>query len=120
MAWAKGKSGNPLGRAASKPFADMLRMELAAAGTDQKALREIARNLIAIAKKPGEQALPAIVAIADRLDGKPAQETNLTVEKRDATDWSFSELVASLRDEVNAEERSSAQSGRAGEPDKVH
>jgi len=54
-------------------FADALRMELAAAGGDNKALRGIARNLINLAQKDDEKALPAINAIADRLDGKPAQ-----------------------------------------------
>ena len=32
MAWKKGESGNPRGRAAEKPFADALRMEIKAAG----------------------------------------------------------------------------------------
>ncbi len=54
-------------------FADALRMELAAAGEDNKAIRAIARNLINLAQKDDEKALPAINAIADRLDGKPAQ-----------------------------------------------
>lgn len=56
-----------------KPFRDALRIELAAAGEDQKALREIARNLIDVARHPDIAALPAIREIADRLDGKPAQ-----------------------------------------------
>jgi hypothetical protein len=55
-----------------KPFREALRMELAAAGEDNKVLRAIARNLIADAQKP-ENALAAIREIADRLDGKPAQ-----------------------------------------------
>jgi hypothetical protein len=55
-----------------KPFRDALRMELAALGEDSKALRAIARNLIAEAQKP-ENSIPAIKEIADRLDGKPAQ-----------------------------------------------
>jgi len=63
---------NPRGQQRDKPFRDALRMELAALGEDHKALRAIARNLIADAQKP-ENALPAIKEIADRLDGKPAQ-----------------------------------------------
>jgi hypothetical protein len=73
MAFQPGKSGNPGGRAKERLFADALRMELAAAGDDNKALRGIARNLIKLAEKEELAALPAINAIADRLDGKPAQ-----------------------------------------------
>lgn len=73
MAFEKGKTGNPGGRPKDKPFADALRMELAAAGDDHKALRLIAKNLIDLAQKTELAALSAINAIADRLDGKPAQ-----------------------------------------------
>ena len=118
--WVKGVSGNPLGRRSEKPFADALKMELAEAGENQKKLRKIARNLIDLAAKENDAgALPAILAIADRLDGKPAQDTHMTVEKRDATDWSLSELVAVLRDEEGSAaasaERSSSPGGRSTE-----
>ena len=53
-----------------KPFRDALRLELAAAGEDHKALRAIARNLIAMAQGDDMQ---AIKELADRMDGKPAQ-----------------------------------------------
>ena len=79
MAFEKGKSGNPGGRPKEKPFAEALRMELAAAGKDHKALRLIARNLIALACKDEATAMPAIREIADRMDGKVAQ----TVEGED-------------------------------------
>jgi enoyl-CoA hydratase/carnithine racemase len=78
MAFQPGKSGNPGGRAKERQFADALRMELAAAGEDNKALRAIARNLINLAQKDDEKALPAINAIADRLDGKPAQAVEMS------------------------------------------
>jgi hypothetical protein len=64
---------NPRGQQRDKPFRDALRMELAAAGEDHRVLREIARNLIDVARHPDIAALPAIREIADRLDGKPAQ-----------------------------------------------
>jgi cytochrome P450 len=48
-------------------------MELAAAGEDHKALREIARNLISLARVSDREALPAIAQIADRMDGKVPQ-----------------------------------------------
>jgi hypothetical protein len=71
MASVKGRSGTNKGK--EKPFADALRMELAAAGEDHKALRVIARNLIALASKEDKEAMPAIKEVADRVDGKVAQ-----------------------------------------------
>ena len=115
MAWPKGKSGNPLGRRSDKPFADALRLELAAAGEDHKKLRKIAQNLIALASSESTDALPAILAVADRLDGKPAQESMVTVEKRDATDWSIGELVAFLREETADQERTATTGERSAE-----
>jgi hypothetical protein len=94
MPFVKGKSGNPGGRPNDKPFAEALKMEIAAAGDNHKALRAIARNLIDLAQMKSIDALPAINAVADRLDGKPAQDSTVTIEKRDATDWSLSELVS--------------------------
>jgi hypothetical protein len=73
MQFVKGQSGNPLGAGRTKPFRDALRMELAAAGEDHKALREIAQNLIAICRLPEIGALPAIREMADRMDGKVPQ-----------------------------------------------
>lgn len=52
-------------------------MELAALGdNDPKALRGLARNLLAIAATT--DGLPAIKEIADRLDGKPAQAVEMS------------------------------------------
>jgi hypothetical protein len=112
VTFVKGKSGNPAGRAvetATKPFAEALRMEIAAAGPDHKALRLIAKNLIALAQKPGSESLPAIAQIADRLDGKPSQDSTVTIEKRDATDWSLSELVALFHERRAARGRDTSQ-----------
>jgi hypothetical protein len=64
---------NPRGQQRDKPFRDALRMEIAAAGEDQKILREIARNLLFLAATPTKDAIPAIIQVGDRLDGKPAQ-----------------------------------------------
>ena len=57
------------GGAKAKPFRDALRMELAALGDDSKALRSVARKLIAQADSGDMQ---AIKELADRLDGKVA------------------------------------------------
>jgi hypothetical protein len=121
-AWVKGKSGNPLGRAvetSTKPFGEALRMEIAAAGADHKALRAIARNLITLAQKPDATGLSAAMAVADRLDGKPTQESIVNV-KRDSTDWNISDLVTAIREHRADRERVARESGRAGEPDSVH
>lgn len=55
------------GGAKAKPFRDALRIELAALGDDSKALREVAKKLIAEAMN-GEQW--AVKELADRIDGK--------------------------------------------------
>ncbi len=68
----KGQAANPKGNN-GKPFRVALRMELAAAGDDHKELREIARNLIKLAKLAETAALPAIKEVADRTDGKVTQ-----------------------------------------------
>jgi hypothetical protein len=58
------------GRRQEKPFRDALRMELAAVGEDQKALRAVARKLIEAAT---EGKMDAIKELGDRIDGKVPQ-----------------------------------------------
>jgi hypothetical protein len=69
------------GRRQEKPFRDALRIELAAAGEDQKALRAIARKLIDSAT---EGKLDAIKELVDRTDGKATQsleaDVTMTIE----------------------------------------
>ncbi len=77
-----------------KPFVDALRMELAAAGDNQRALRAIARNLIKLALTAEPAALQAIREIADRLDGKPKQETEVSLRTAVARELSDDELAA--------------------------
>jgi len=90
MAGVKGRSGTNKGK--DKPYAEALRMELAAAGDNRKELRAIARAHIDAAKA-GD--LQAINALADRLDGKPAQEQTVTIERR-VTELSDSEIAARI------------------------
>ena len=66
---------NPRGQQRDKPFRDALRMELAAAGENSKALRTIARKLIGQAEIGDMQ---AIKEIADRMDGKAAQAVEMS------------------------------------------
>lgn len=82
-----------------KPFAAALRMELALLGEDDpKALRGIARNLITIAAGV-DNPMAAIKEIADRLDGKPAQESTVTVNRNvnELTDDEIAARIAELR-----------------------
>lgn len=113
------KAGRPKGATnKDKPFADALRMELADAGEDHKALRKIAAKVILMAENGDMQ---AINAIADRLDGKPAQESTVTIDdKRDATDWTRSELVAFLNEARAGGEGTAEADGRSEQPDSVH
>ena len=121
------KRGRPIGtknskdrRLTDKPFAEALRLEILDAGTDNKRLRRIAAALI---RKAEEGDLQAIQQVADRLDGKPAQEQNVNVnDKRDAFDWSRAEierrLAESFRRDANA--GNVASNGRNGSSDSVH
>jgi hypothetical protein len=71
MAYGAYHARNPRGQQRDKLFREALRMQLAQAGEDLKALREIADVLIGEAKAGNIQ---AIRELADRLDGKPVQQ----------------------------------------------
>src|SRR6266498_4722416 len=65
--------------------------------------------------------IAAIKELADRLDGKPAQESTVTIEhKRNATDWTRAELVAFLNDACAGGERVAETDGSDREPDSFH
>lgn len=114
MAGIKGRSGKPK----DKPFADALRMEIATAGDDHKRLRRIAAKLL---EKAEEGDMQAIAQVADRLDGKPAQESTVTIDdKRDATDWTRDELVAFLDECRKSSNGTAATNGSGRGPDSVH
>ena len=87
--------GRPVGSInTQRPFADALRLELAAAGDNQRALRAIARNLIAIATSGEPIALQAIREIADRTDGKARQTADVTLHNANARELSDDALAA--------------------------
>jgi hypothetical protein len=86
-----------------RPFSDALRIEIAAAGADQRVLRAIARNLLDLAKQPEQAALPAIREIADRLDGKPKHESEVTLRQaiaRELTDDDLAAIAVGSGDQV--------------------
>jgi hypothetical protein len=86
--------GRPVGSInTQRPFADALRMELAAAGDNQRALRAIARNLIELAVGNGPNSLAAIREISDRLDGRPRQATEVTLRTAVARELSDDDLA---------------------------
>ena len=89
--------GRPFGSVnvrSEKPFGNALRMELAAAGDSHRELRLIARNLITLARAGEPGALQAIREIADRLDGKPKQESEVTLRQAIARELSDDDLAA--------------------------
>jgi hypothetical protein len=77
-----------------RPFSEALRIEIAAAGANQRILRAIARNLLDLAKQPEQAALPAIREIANRLDGKPKQESEFTMRSAIARELTDDDLAA--------------------------
>ena len=97
--------GRPFGSPnvrSEKPFGNALRMELAAAGDSYRELRVIARNLITLARAGEPGALQAIREIADRLDGKPKQEAEVTLRQAlasELTDDDLAAIAAGAKDE---------------------
>lgn len=73
MPWKPGESGNPGGRGTAKPFLDTLNRAIAQ--DDAKRLRQCAEILL---DKAAEGESWAVQMLADRLDGKPKQQTEVT------------------------------------------
>jgi hypothetical protein len=122
MAWVKGQTGNAGGRPKEKPFADALRMALAEEDptTKKRRLRVIADKLVESACQ-GEPW--AIREVMDRIDGKPTQAIEATLnDEREPRDLSDEELVtrtaAALRrvEELTAGDRGK-KTGKNGSSD---
>jgi hypothetical protein len=103
MAFKKGISGNPGGKSREKIFTDALRLELNRVDpTDKdkrKKVNKLAEKLVecAIEDKQGW----AFQQIADRLEGKPVQVVDATVDDhRTLHEFSDAELTAILRRRV--------------------
>jgi hypothetical protein len=88
-------------------------MEIAAAGDDRKELRKIARNLLEMAKQPDAVGLAAIRELGDRLDGKPRQETEVSVRTAAARELTDDDLAAIA---VGAEQARRALDEQPAEP----
>ena len=77
MPFQKGNTGFPANQHRAKLFTEALRIEIAAAGPDHKALRRVARALLAEALRGN---VAAIGMIADHLDGKVPQPVGGSAE----------------------------------------
>jgi hypothetical protein len=119
--WKPGQSGNPDGRGKDKLFRQALVMELKEAGEDLPELREIARELIDVAKSPGHDDWTfAVREIIDRMDGKaPVMVTSDAEEFRKAVDMTDEELDAAIQRTqslIRAAEREATKKQSASKP----
>ena len=103
MAFKKGISGNPGGRSGEKIFTDALRLELNRIDPNDKEKR---KKINRLAEKLVECAIEdkqawAFQQIADRLEGKAAQQIDHNVvDNREISEFSDAELSAILRRRV--------------------
>lgn len=94
MPWTKGQSGNPAGGPKDKLFADAVRVAVNREGPDGR------KKLFALADKLVAEALNgeswAMQQVADRLDGKPAQESTVTINRppRELSDHELTDIAA--------------------------
>jgi hypothetical protein len=119
MAFQKGISGNPGGKSREKIFTDALRLELNRIDPNDKERR---KKINLLAEKLVECALVdkqawAFQQIADRLEGKPVQVVDATVDdNRDIQQFSDAELTAILRRRVGVVAVESDEERPVGEP----
>jgi hypothetical protein len=103
MAFKKGISGNPGGKSREKIFTEALRLDLNRVDPNDKEKRKKVNKL---AEKLVECAIEdkqswAFQQIADRLEGKPVQVVDATVDDhRTLHEFSDAELTAILRSRV--------------------
>jgi hypothetical protein len=98
-----------------------LMMELKSAGEDLPELRQIARRVIDCALNYEENWSWAVKEIWDRLDGKPHQPVEASIdEKRSALDWTTAELVAFLNEQIADSDGAPEKKASDREPDCVH
>jgi hypothetical protein len=123
MPWKKGQSGNPKGVGVGKEklMRQALMLELKSAGEDLPELRQIARRVIDCAVNDEENWSWAVKEIWDRLDGKPNQTVEASIDdKRTALDWTTSELVTWISERRAARDGTPKKDASDTEPDSVH
>jgi hypothetical protein len=117
MAFKNGISGNPGGRSREKIFTDALRLELNRVDPEDKDKR---KKINRLAEKLVECAIEdkqswAFQQIADRLEGKPVQVVDATVDDhRTLHEFSDAELTAILRRRVGVVAVESAEDHPVG------
>lgn len=110
MAFKKGDRANPGGRPKDKAFADSLRIVVNR--TDDRD-PEKRKKIMLLAEKLVDCALSgegwAMQQVADRLDGKPAQEAIVTLNDRAPDEMSDAELIDAIREAARRELQEAAQ-----------
>ena len=103
MAWQKGQSGNPLGKAKVKRVQRALDMVLCERGPDDLALRQIMAKVVDMAVE-GERW--ACEYVRDTLDGKPSQQVNLDVtDDRSEDTHGLAAQILALQAQVTIDKR---------------
>jgi len=95
MVFKPGQSGNPGGRSTEKEFASALRVAL-----NQVDTKKGRKKLLLVVEKLVDCAVDgeswAVCQVADRLDGKPAQESTLNVNNRTITELADAEIATRI------------------------
>lgn len=103
--------------AKARKFYDALNVALGGEYNPRR-LRSIAEKLV-VAAEAGEQW--AIKEVADRLDGKPAQTTDLNVnDNRPLAEYARADLADIIANARTSSGGTDSEDGRGGEPDSVH
>ena len=106
MTWKPGQSGNPAGTGGDKPFLGALKRALAQG--DPNRLRQCAESLI---DKAAEGQPWALQMLADRLDGKAAQDVVIRREAGQMTDDELLAIAAAGSARATSEARGEGQPG---------
>lgn len=76
--WLPGQSGNPEGaRVKARRFADILNRAMVQEASKAEEDHRLRKGIEKILDKAAEGDLPSITMLADRLDGKPAQDVTI-------------------------------------------